>query len=128
MILNNQSNAEPSISNRVIYRVMFDESIVGDWEINGRKVNFLFDTGTIKTFNARQIWDECKTTEYVLKPLSNILETCVGGLVNVIGKGKCNVKINNFEDEIDVIVVDQLVNACLLGLDVAFKVLDVRSA
>jgi len=44
----------------------------------------------------------------------------------VIGKGRCNVKINSFEEEIDVIVVDQLVNDCLLGLDVAFKVADVK--
>ncbi|CAF0980481.1 unnamed protein product [Brachionus calyciflorus] len=35
MTLNNQSNVEPSVSNRVINRVMFDESIVGDWEIIG---------------------------------------------------------------------------------------------
>ncbi|CAF1131025.1 unnamed protein product [Brachionus calyciflorus] len=126
MTLNNQSNVEPSVSNRVINRVMFDESVVCVWEINGRKVNFLFDTGTIKTIVARRIWDECKTPDSVLQPLSNILVTCVGSPVNVIGKGKCNVKINNFQDEIDVIVVDQVVNDCLLGLDVAFKVADVK--
>ncbi|CAF0960864.1 unnamed protein product, partial [Brachionus calyciflorus] len=99
MTLNNPSNVEPSVSNRVINRVMFDESIVGDWEINGRMVNFLFDTGTIKTIIARRIWDECKTPESVQQPLSNILVTCVG---------------------------NQLVNDCLLGLDVAFKVADVK--
>ncbi|CAF0735783.1 unnamed protein product, partial [Brachionus calyciflorus] len=68
---------------------MFDESIVGDWEINRRKVNFLFDTGTIKTIVAPRIWDECKTPDSVLQPLSNILVTFVGGPVNVIGKGRC---------------------------------------
>ncbi|CAF0705616.1 unnamed protein product [Brachionus calyciflorus] len=35
--LNNLNNAEPSVSNRAINRVMFDESIVGGWEINCRK-------------------------------------------------------------------------------------------
>ncbi|CAF0987096.1 unnamed protein product [Brachionus calyciflorus] len=95
MKLNNQSNAEQSVSNRVINRVMFDESIVGCWEKNGRKVNFLFDSGTIKTIVARRIWDECKTSDTVLQPLSNILVTSVGSPVNVIGKGKCNVKIIN---------------------------------
>ncbi|CAF0946333.1 unnamed protein product [Brachionus calyciflorus] len=89
MTLNNQGNSEPSVSNRVINRVMFDESIV----------NFLFDTGTIKTIVARPIWDECKTPDSVLQPLSNILETCVGGPVNVMGKGRCSVKINNFNDD-----------------------------
>ncbi|CAF1064196.1 unnamed protein product [Brachionus calyciflorus] len=54
------------------------------------------------------------TPDSVLQPLSNILETCVVGPVKMIGKGRCNVEIRNFEEEIDVIMVDQLVNHCLL--------------
>ncbi|CAF0924245.1 unnamed protein product [Brachionus calyciflorus] len=80
LLCEKESNEE-YVSNRVINRVMFDESIV---------------------------------------------ETCVGGPVNVIGKGRLNVKIKNFEEEIDVIVVDQLINDCLLDLDVAIKVADVK--
>ncbi|RNA16570.1 hypothetical protein BpHYR1_044057, partial [Brachionus plicatilis] len=54
------------------------------------------------------------------------LETCVGGPVKVIGKGKCSVKLISFESEVEIIVVDELGNDCLLGLDVAFKLDDIK--
>ncbi|RNA06523.1 hypothetical protein BpHYR1_052954, partial [Brachionus plicatilis] len=48
------------------------------------------------------------------------------GPVKVIGKGKCSVKLISFESEVEIIVVDGLVNDCLLGLDVAFKLADIK--
>ncbi|RNA25398.1 zf-CCHC domain containing [Brachionus plicatilis] len=125
-MLGNKNRAEQSLSNQVINQIMFDKSIVRTLEMNSKPVSFLLDTGTVSTIVAKRIWDHCKTPDAALEPLDETLETCVGGPVKVIGKGKCSVKLISFESEVEIIVVDELVNDCLLGLDVAFKIADIK--
>ncbi|RNA34588.1 hypothetical protein BpHYR1_019034 [Brachionus plicatilis] len=62
---------------------------------------------------AKHLWDHCKIHGSVLEPLNETLETCVGGLVKVIGRGKFSSKSIEFESEVDIIVVDELVNDCV---------------
>ncbi|RMZ99693.1 hypothetical protein BpHYR1_038890 [Brachionus plicatilis] len=70
---------------------MFDKSIFGTLEMNSKPVSFLLDT-----IVANRIWDHCKTPDAALEPLDETLETCVGGPVKVIGKGKCFMKLISF--------------------------------
>ncbi|RMZ97177.1 Transposon Ty3-I Gag-Pol poly, partial [Brachionus plicatilis] len=125
-MLGNKNRAEQSLSNQVINQIMFDKSIVGTLEMNSKPVSFLLDTGTVSTIVAKRILDHCKTPDASLEPLDETLETCVGGPVKVIGKRKCYVKLISFEIEVEIIAVDELVNDCLLGLDVAFKLADIK--
>ncbi|RNA04169.1 hypothetical protein BpHYR1_033941 [Brachionus plicatilis] len=58
--------------------------------------------------------------------MNSTIETCSGGPVQVIGTAKCIIQVNKFEGEVEVIVVKKLVYDCLLGLDVAFRMPEVK--
>ncbi|CAF0891462.1 unnamed protein product [Brachionus calyciflorus] len=123
----NQSHPSPTISNVIINSVMCTDSIFGECTINEKPVKFLFDTGTVKTILAERIWYKSKRGDEKLTPLNATIETCSGGAIQVIGTSKCSLKVKNFNGEVEVVIVKKLVYDCLLGLDVAFKMADVKS-
>ncbi|CAF0890272.1 unnamed protein product [Brachionus calyciflorus] len=46
---------------------------------------------------------------------------------DIIGTSKCSLKVKNFNGEVEVVIVKKLVYDSLLGLDVAYKMADVKS-
>jgi len=94
--------------------------------INNLAVSFLFDTGTVKTIIAERVWKKCKTKDIKIEPMQSTIETCSGGPIQVVGTARCSLKIGQFNDFVEVIVVKKLVYDCLFGLDVAFKIDEVR--
>ena len=98
-----QNYSKPSISNVIVNSVIEMESLEGTCLINGKPVNFLFDTGTIKTIISSKTWDYCRRKNDVVFPVSSTLETCNGGPMRVIGSASCIIKIKDFETKICII-------------------------
>ncbi|RNA34689.1 hypothetical protein BpHYR1_020967 [Brachionus plicatilis] len=115
-----------TITNAVINNVMMNDSIIGKCFVNGNPVHFLFDNGTVKTIIADRNWRQCKKVDSKLIPIKSTIETCIGGPIEVIGTGKCELQLHNFKGEVEVIVVKKLIYDCLLGLDMAFKLSDIK--
>ncbi|RNA09931.1 hypothetical protein BpHYR1_052651 [Brachionus plicatilis] len=101
-----------SSDNRLLFKKKSNETvnagIVGTLEMNNKPVGFLLNTGMVSKIVPKRIWDHCKTTDAALEPLDETLETCSGGPVKAIGKGKCSVKLISFESEVEIILVDEL--------------------
>lgn len=85
------------------------------------------DTGTIKTILAERIWETITDGKTAIKPQNTILETYTGGPVQTISLETCRLQINDFDEETEVIIVKRLVFDCLLGLEVAFRLKDVKT-
>ncbi|RNA10839.1 hypothetical protein BpHYR1_014612 [Brachionus plicatilis] len=120
-------NEEPAMFRRLIYAIPYlFSNIIGKCFVNGKPVHFLFDTGTVKTIIADRIWRQCKKIDSRLISNKSTIITCSGGPIEVIGTGKCELQLHNFKGEIEVIVVKKLIYDCLLGLDMAFKLSDIK--
>ncbi|CAF1126362.1 unnamed protein product, partial [Brachionus calyciflorus] len=86
-----QNFSKSSISNVIVNSVNEMESLEGTCLINGKPVNFLFDTGTVKTIISSKTLDNCRRKNDVIHPISSTQETCNGGLMRVIGSASCYV-------------------------------------
>ncbi|RNA04503.1 hypothetical protein BpHYR1_015329, partial [Brachionus plicatilis] len=117
----------PTVSNVVINSVICEESIQGDCNINGRRVRFLFDTGTVKTIVSERVWKQVSRNDIKVRPIYGKMETCNGGPLLIVGASKCQLQLQNFCGQVEVIIVKQLKHDCLLGLDVAFKISTVKT-
>ena len=96
---------------------MINNQITGICKINEKPVNFLLDTGsnrTIVNINAIDVNNNVNGKLYKLN--QNVL-TANGQLVLIIGVKRCKLQINNFSCVMEILVVQNLVKECIIGMD-----------
>ncbi|RMZ98556.1 hypothetical protein BpHYR1_024571, partial [Brachionus plicatilis] len=93
--------SEPSrpLSNQIINNIITNDSIIG----------------------------HCFNNRTLIRPINSTIETCSGGPVQVIDTAKCIIQVYKFDGAVEVIVVKKLVYDCLLGLDIAFRMTEVKN-
>ena len=91
--------------------------IAGECEINDKSVMFLADTGSNKTIVNKNVINLNNNKYGTIRAYKKNIITAEGQRAQIIGIIKCKIRIGNWVYITDVLVSNNLIKSCIIGMD-----------
>ena len=92
--------------------------MTGRCRINGKEIQFLLDTGSVKTIISQEV---ATLTGVMIRKGSMSATTCIGSEIEVVGEAEVEIDLMGHRSNAQVKIVKGLANECLLGCDLLRK-------
>ena len=92
--------------------------MTGRCRINGKEIQFLLDTGSVKTIISQEV---ATLTGVMIRKGSMSATTCIGSEIEVVGEAEVEIELMGHRSNAQVMIVKGLANECLLGCDLLRK-------
>ena len=92
--------------------------MTGRCRINGKEIQFLLDTGSVKTIISQEV---ATLTGVMIRKGSMSATTCIGSEIEVVGEAEVEIDLMGHRSNAQVMIVKGLANECLLGCDLLRK-------
>ena len=92
--------------------------ITGECEINDKRVIFLADTGSNKTIVNKNVINMNKSEYRQIRQFKQNVVTAEGHRAHIIGIVKCKIKIGDSIIISDVLISNNLIKSCIIGMDI----------
>ena len=94
------------------------QEITGECELNGFPVSFLADTGSSRTIVNKNVLNLNNNEYGPLRNFKHNIITAEGHRAQIIGVKKCKIRIGNWTTIIDVLISNNLIKNCIIGMDI----------